>query len=659
MTDQAGPTRIQVEIQTGYASPWAGSFETPTVTIGRGVDADVRLHPTKDTACARTHHAVLERDGPNTWRVMARHPSGVRVVDRSGRTIAKLSEGESHAIDGEVQFELGEGGPRLGAFVVGEALPVTEARPTGGVPLPVGRVSGDVERRARQAPKLIAGVAALFLLVCAGLAYWLFVVDHKGQVVEDITLDLHGQTRELIATTEDVRTRTEALSEQAEALRSTIETGTQLTSAQLDAIRDSVTELREQPSDRIAGVLLEASPSVWFTAVYNPETGAIIPMGTSWTLAPGMLGTNAHVAEAVEGGLRYMAGGVPVVFREGRRDQMVELDRDMIMHPGYKRWGEVLATQLQVGPGGEPVPIGFVVPCDVAILKPKDPDVDLGRPLPIASNVGEAEYAGTTVGYVGFPTENLVGLPSIQRVSGRVTNQTDFVFQPSPVADAQLIHHTAVSAGGSSGSPLLNEQGEVVGLVSAGSLVAMGGRRIPVGFNYAQRADLIAELRDGDADRALQERTKRFVATLRRVMVTAPQVLSRLVFDVFQTEEHHAVDLEGVLRGSGSEGAITTTIELEPGHRYAIAVASEDWHRVHLSVLQGETLIAQDLDGLWFAVVSVFSPPVGKAEITVVVQGLSLEEGETGRVRVRVARVQARPPGGVRLPPLPAPPQGG
>jgi hypothetical protein len=76
--------KIQIEIQTGYNSPWAGEFEQETISIGRAPTADVRMHPTKDTSSARDIHALVQRDSDG-WKVTATHDSGVTVlsIDRA------------------------------------------------------------------------------------------------------------------------------------------------------------------------------------------------------------------------------------------------------------------------------------------------------------------------------------------------------------------------------------------------------------------------------------------------------------------------------------------------------------------------------------------------------------------------------------------------
>lgn len=625
---------IQIEIQTGYASPWSGQFEQERVTIGRGPGSDVRLHPTKDTACAREVHATIERspDSPSGWALTAHHQSGVAILGPGGRTLKRLAPGESHPIDIEVQFELGEGGPRLGATAVGQELPATEARPTGGrAPLPVGRVSGDVIQRANRAPKLIGAVLVLLLLVGGGLGYWIFAVRGQGQVIAQ-------------QTSEEIQRRADELQRRTEELRAAIAADTELTEAQLAALRESVTELREQPSDRMAQVLVEASPSVWLTGVLNPETGGFTAGGTAWTVSETQLATNAHVADALETLTRMIEGAAPVALREGRRDQMITLSSEMVVHPGYKRWTEILSRQLQGDAAGRLLQFRFIQPCDVAILVPAEPGTDLGAPLKIASGVDSRSLVGDAVGYVGFPSENIAGLPSQQRVSGRISNQTDFIFQPAELRDNMLLHYSAVTTGGASGSPLFNEEGEVVGLVSAGSVIGLGGYRIPVGINYAQRVDFLTELLEGVAEERQNERHERWSASLRSALIPPSQLLERITRDQTRGAEGATwTDREFELTQSGIEHGHSIAIRVERGYRYAFVAVAEDWTDIRSTLLAGTMILAQETSPNYYSVITA-NPPLFNHDATVTVYTLHDLADKPSKIRFRIVQTPVDPP---------------
>jgi hypothetical protein len=87
-----------------------------------------------------------------------------------------------------------------------------------------------------------------------------------------------------------------------------------------------------------------------------------------------------------------------------------------------------------------------------------------------------------------------------------------------------VIQHDLGLTGGASGSPLLNPDGQVLGVVSAGSFhfftdFASGHPvRIPsaVAVNFALRADLLSELLSGNAAAAQAARSRAWLAELKR-----------------------------------------------------------------------------------------------------------------------------------------------
>ncbi len=611
--------KIQIEIQTGYNSPWSKEFDQNTITIGRAPVADVRMHPTKDTASAREIHAMVERDSDG-WKVKATHDSGVTVLDRSNRAIRRLGNGETHRIEGELVFELGQGGPRIAAVTVGAALPATEVRPSGGAPLPVGRVSGDVVASAKRAPLLIAALGAVVVLVAGGLSYWIFAVKGQNQQVAQRT------------------------QQQMDDLRQSIETGTQLTSSQLQTLEASLTELREQPNDALAQVLVDVSSSVWLTGVMDMETGAYEHGGTSWTASEDRLATNAHVAVAVQDLLRSYPGTVPVALREGKRDQMILLSEDMLLHPGYTRWTDILSEQFREVPGGRVANVRFIPPCDVALLKPAEEGTDLGTPLVISPEVMSRSFVGDGVGSVGFPTENIAGLPSQQRISGRITSQSDFLFQFSDLEDAQLLHYSGVIAGGASGSPLLNESGEVIGLVSAGSMAFIGGQRIPVGINYAQRADLLTELLSGEADQRQADRSIRWAERLREVLVSPERMMARIASIELGDNPTVSEDFVGEIAEAGIDHGYTVKITIEPNTKYTLIGVSEDWLDVRMILLQGETVVGRNMNPSWYVAINIFPQPVSMEFTAVLYANEPIDQPSP--VRFRVVRTETPANGG-------------
>jgi S1-C subfamily serine protease len=116
--------------------------------------------------------------------------------------------------------------------------------------------------------------------------------------------------------------------------------------------------------------------------------------------------------------------------------------------------------------------------------------------------------SGYRVAYLGFPMEGLSGggvdahNPVANMQSGILTSVTDYWLAKAPFEKSLLLSHNLGAAGGSSGSPIFNAQGEVVGVLSAGNIIGQldmaTGKpaRAPsaVMINYAQRIDILKDI---------------------------------------------------------------------------------------------------------------------------------------------------------------------
>ncbi len=278
---------------------------------------------------------------------------------------------------------------------------------------------------------------------------------------------------------------------------------------------------------RLRTVLNDAAPSV-YRVVIRTADGAEYGGGTAWVVAPGLLATNVHVAESFDS---QPAGARLLVRSTGPATKTFEV-RATRLHPGYDafdlKWRHYDPAQAR----GRMTILNPGTACDVALLE-VDAASDLGRPLPMASDVrARTLKAGEPVGYVGYPSERLamngspVRRPVPQVQTGTLTAVTTFLGESLSPSDNTLLQHSCGGTGGSSGSPLLNAEGVVVGIIHAGNFSGGWGGRIPlgVGVDFAQRIDLLRELVEGRAHETLAERSTRLQERLETLYVSAGEI---------------------------------------------------------------------------------------------------------------------------------------
>lgn len=217
------------------------------------------------------------------------------------------------------------------------------------------------------------------------------------------------------------------------------------------------------------------------------------PFGTGWMVGSRILATNAHVAEAAQE-LSREGKATWIIFGGRNGNSRVKVNR-IVLHPKYGDPGS--------GPGGN----SAAVPAyDVAIMV-------LDRDMPQWLNVAGPDKIlslsqGQRIAYLGFPMEGIAGggvniaSPSPVFKTGSISAVTDWWLGQCPPQQRMLIQHDLGVAGGASGSPLMDVDGCVIGLISAGSHAAIRdpqsglSGRIPSGvlLNYAQRVDLLGDM---------------------------------------------------------------------------------------------------------------------------------------------------------------------
>lgn len=621
---------IQVKILSGYAAPKSLEFDESQgeIRIGRAPEAEVRLDPSGDTAASRGVHARLLRAEDGGWELECLHASGVGIVGAGEKVVRRLGEGERTAISSGMTFEIGAGGPHLRAEDPNASLVPTEIDEVGA---PVAHVPRDVIGKARSSSKRVKIVAGVGLFAIVAVTVSVVAVNRTGQ---QRTAQAKEEALEQIAGVHEEAAR--GLSELRE-----------LTTAQASAhkgdiadVKGEIARVEEQAVDRMDTVLAEAAESVWLVG-FEDASGRFTPVGTGWTVADRMLATNAHVVEALGNGVRNVIGA-RMIARNGER--RLTLSNPDQLHPAYARWSGhagPFAHQFRALAGGAASKIELIPPCDVALLRVADGDP--GEPLALGGERGDGDSAsqGMVVGYAGYPMENMAGLPALQVVVGRITAVTDYFFGEDPEGENLLIHYDAATVGGASGSPLLNNRGEVVGLVSAGSVAQLsaGGGRVPVGFDYAQSTVLVQELLDGTAESMQRLRDERWRQRLSEVSLSPNELADRLISDLAGSAGITPVGETTVaLDATGVQNAATVRFRMEPGYEYVIVAVSDDWTDIDLHVQADDQLLGKDEAYDWYPVVAL-SPVDVAAEALIHIVASPPLRSEECNVTLRVARL--------------------
>lgn len=282
---------------------------------------------------------------------------------------------------------------------------------------------------------------------------------------------------------------------------------------------DGAAESIEGSRGSFSEKLLEARHSVY--CVGYRYDGNFQMVGTAWVAADNRLATNAHVAEALlEEAIKLHNNDLDAYhesLNSGRLEfvafagpdyaSSVTLDPStFVIHRDYYRViGEWLQWARSEGKEenyeNEPIRSG-----DVALMTVRSGRA--AKPLRIASRdtLVTQVQAAQRVAYVGFPAETLLRTTPdnpdsrvAQRIDiATIMAVTDFSERSGAPEMTRCVSTSLVTAGGASGSPYFNTQGEVIAINSAGSYSYISNvsvmRRIRTGVTYGQRADFLLEL---------------------------------------------------------------------------------------------------------------------------------------------------------------------
>jgi hypothetical protein len=503
------------------------------------------VFPAELTAVGREHCALRRVLG--RYRLVLAASHAVLVDGRPAR--------DDQELDAVVQLQLGDGGPAMTVETLGNTrLPDTMRRTDGGAPVPVSR-DGDTNVRSLktklQATRMIAIGAALSLsLVVVAIVgtWWVMSSSQKktGRIVE----------------------------EQAGAIRQ---------------LQERIDQMKANVPPQIQDALRKAAPSVYLVVIRD-GAGHEVGAGTAWVAAPGILGTNAHVADIFNG----LQPGQSLIARSSATPPFDFTVTGVVLHPGYAEfariWAEYKPTKDSLGPSLEQ--LQGVAACDVALMHLKSVE-GLAPPLPLAA-AGQLDNLppGAVIGYVGFPMESMalggvnVKQPVPQTQVGNITAMTDYFLMRSPTG-GHLMQHSLPIAGGASGSPILDVDGRVIALVSAGNLTAnpsgVGRISTGVGVNFGQRADLLTELLEDRAAAAQQRRAGEWRESIKKFTSMRDKIVDIQVEKWIAAHPglraHKVAQLAGTVSADFRPGLFTAkhAVDLPDGGAYfVIAVAGND-----------------------------------------------------------------------------------
>jgi hypothetical protein len=252
-----------------------------------------------------------------------------------------------------------------------------------------------------------------------------------------------------------------------------------------------------------SAVLAGKQQSVYVCLILNdaPDVDPI-SFGTAFSVAPGKLATNAHVAEIFS----QLGPGQTIVARDGSQPPIDLRIERAELHPGYEMWREMVELHKK----NESLPIAF----DVALLHVQPQDIGQQKPALVIANRQEllSIRAGDGVATIGFPMEDQLGgglninRPLPRLAAGHVSRMVDMFLGATTPEESFRLQSQMTSAGGASGSPFFNDSGRVVGILDAGDMAIINNVRVPTGGVYGQRIDILLELLDGRAGELTKSR---------------------------------------------------------------------------------------------------------------------------------------------------------
>ncbi len=547
---------VTVRIVSGAAAPWSRTFDTDAVRIGRSSEAEVRLDPHRDTAVASGIHARLVRE-PQGWAIQCDHHSGL-IIQFAGQPPQRLKAGERCLLTADARIVLGRRGPMI------EVL----------VPQPADVVPATLVGGADEGVVLDLGMPGSTPAAPGG------------------AITLPGWLRPVAPVLP--RSAARWLAENTAA--ATVGAATGLLS--LVALVLWIWQ-PTPPEEQLREVLQRASRSVYAVGIAT-ESG-FSPQATAWVVGSHSLATNAHVTEAVK---TWLERGLRVEARQPGKDGIRLHVVAAETHPGYEPWAQALHARRLFDRSGNELRLSPLF--DVGVLTVEE---SAGPPLRLAS---ARELGGVRVtdpvGMVSFPLETFRGAaaerpPTI--VIGQITALTREFGEAVSGQNWHILEHNLQSAGGASGSPILDLQGRVIALHNASTYVFLpNGQRVnSSGIRLGQNVRFLQELLDKTAGQRMRERETDLVSRLRELVIDREDYARRLAFSRLMADAKGKPKVQEAIRngqlikiwetrlswakGDPDVRNVALPESVRPNTVYAVSVVADDFSLVGLRMLRG------------------------------------------------------------------------